>query len=92
MKKVILILSLTILNLLAECSIEDIQIDRVGERSTEIHGVATCIKGEVLIKLYDGDTDKYVAHHRAVIRNGAFSAFFFKQPKQIKIRYSAKEW
>lgn len=89
MKKTVLFI-FAATTLFASCEVEDIKIERVGSTSTKVHGLANCRKGEVLIKLYDDGN--YVDNHRAVVREGVFNAFFFKQPRELSIKYSSKEW
>ena len=75
------------------CKIEDWKHTHTGMmKALQIDGVATCDKGEVRLRLYDGkgDARKFIGVETAYIEGHIFTAIKFQvaKPQELSIKYS----
>ena len=76
-----------------QCEIEDWRWNTVpGTDFVMIDGVATCDKGEVALRLYDGDGGKFLGVDTAYIEQHIFQTMLqgIQNPSDIAIKYSIK--
>ena len=74
-----------------ECSIEDWRWNAVpGTGFVMLDGVATCDKGKVALRLYEGEGGKFLGTDTAYIEQHIFQAMLqsIQSPSDIAIKYS----
>ena len=74
-----------------ECSIEDWRWNAVpGTDFVMLDGVATCDKGKVALRLYEGEGGKFLGTDTAYIEQHIFQAMLqgIQSPPDIAIKYS----
>jgi len=75
------------------CEIEDWRFRSQAPEYTVIDGAATCARGRLSYRLYDGDSDEFLAAGSTYIRGFVFEEFveIGPTPSSLVIRYSISQ-
>jgi hypothetical protein len=71
------------------CDIEDWRFFQASKRYIQIEGTTTCSSGVLYIRVYDGDTRKYVGNAKSYIKGNIFETIMRGvAPASVSIKYT----